>query len=337
MEKIYSVKDILHPHQITIVMVVKSASEYNYEQAIETVKCYSWHYNYNFVILRQEKVSEFSYNCHYRDFMFRRHCIVANFAQKYKNEIKYIVFIDGDIGVVNPVHRLENYLPKDGEDILFYDRTFNYEIMAGSYIIRNTLYTRSFLKLFADYEYKMPKTNDGRDNVALQPVFVDFIGTVEHRKKYLQCMKIYNYAVGFDENMLFVSCMRYVLNLMDETPNDTNYHTYEGGKIKIVRKLSKKRWARDGWLSDWKFCNDDLFHHAWKQKEFKKRKNVFKRRFLSDERICRSSDFLKLWDYDNSFKKDCKTIYDRIKKYADKAHRHYLKEIIESNITEIED
>uniref|UniRef100_A0A0N5CDW9 NR LBD domain-containing protein n=1 Tax=Strongyloides papillosus TaxID=174720 RepID=A0A0N5CDW9_STREA len=108
----------------------------------------------------------------------------------------------------------------------------------------------------------MPESNDGRDNVALQAVFADFIGTVEHRNKYLQCMKIYNYAIGYDENMLFVSCMRYVLNLMDETPNDTNYHTYEGRKIKILRKLSEKRWARGGWLSDWKFCNYDLFHHA---------------------------------------------------------------------------
>uniref|UniRef100_A0A0N5BDS2 Glycosyltransferase n=1 Tax=Strongyloides papillosus TaxID=174720 RepID=A0A0N5BDS2_STREA len=188
-----SINHILHPHQIAIVMVIESASESNYEQAMETVKCYSLHYNYTFVILHQEKVPEFSYNCHYKDFMFRRHCIIANYAQKYKNEIKYIVFIDGDIGVVNPVHRLENYLPKDGEDILFYDRIFNNEIMAGSYIIRNTLYTRSFLKFFADYEYKMPKTNGGRDNVALQAVFVDFMGTVEHRKKYLQCMKIYNY------------------------------------------------------------------------------------------------------------------------------------------------
>uniref|UniRef100_A0A0N5B793 Nucleotid_trans domain-containing protein n=1 Tax=Strongyloides papillosus TaxID=174720 RepID=A0A0N5B793_STREA len=156
-------------------MVIESDSEGNYDQAIQTVKCYSWHYNYTFVILRQEKVPEFSYNCHYEDFMFRRHCIVANYAQKYKNEIKYIVFIDGDIGVVNPVHRLENYLPKDGEDILFYDRTFNYEIMAGSYIIRNTLYTRNFIRFFADYEKKMPESNGGRDNVALQAVFVDFM------------------------------------------------------------------------------------------------------------------------------------------------------------------
>uniref|UniRef100_A0A0K0FFH7 Glycosyltransferase n=1 Tax=Strongyloides venezuelensis TaxID=75913 RepID=A0A0K0FFH7_STRVS len=269
--------------------------------------------------------------------MFRRHCIIANYAQKHKNDIKYIVFIDGDVGVVNPIHRLENYLPKGGGDILFYDRVFTREIMAGSYIIRNTLYTRSFLRFFADYEYRMPKNSDGRDNVALQAVFIDFLGSVEHRNKYLQCMKIYNYASGFDQNMVFVSCMRYILNLMDETPNDNDYQTFEGGKIKILRRKSKKRWSRDGWLTGWAFCNDELFHHAWKQNEIKKRKNVFKKRFLSNETICRGSGFFKLWDYDNSFRKDCKNIYDSIERYADSSYNYYLKEIIESNITKIEE
>uniref|UniRef100_A0A0N5B4K1 Glycosyltransferase family 8 protein n=1 Tax=Strongyloides papillosus TaxID=174720 RepID=A0A0N5B4K1_STREA len=307
------VKDILYPHQIAIVMIVLNASEHNYEQAIETVKCYSWHYNYTFAILSLEKVSEFIYNCVYFDFFFLRHCIVANYAQKYKNQIKYIVFIDGDVGVVNPVHKLENYLPKDQKDILFYDRIFNSEIAAGSYIIRNTLLARSFLKFFADYEYKMPKTKDGR------------------------CMKIYNYAKGFDQNMLFVSCMRYILNLMDETPNDIDYHTYEGGKIKIVKKFSKKRWARDAWLTYYTFCDDELFHHSWKQKDIKINKNVFKGRFLANEKICKSSDFLKLWDYDESFKKNCKNINDSLKILADFAYLQYMKELLKSNIVEIED
>uniref|UniRef100_A0A0N5BRN4 Nucleotid_trans domain-containing protein n=1 Tax=Strongyloides papillosus TaxID=174720 RepID=A0A0N5BRN4_STREA len=218
------VNNKLYPYQIAIIMVIANGSEQNYEQAIETVKCYSWHYNYTFVIIRQENVIEFMYNCYHFDFMFLRHCIIANYAEKYKNEIKYVVFIDSDIGVVSPMHKLENYLPKEEEDILFYDRIFNSEIAAGSYIIRNTLLARSFLKFFADYEYKIPENSDGSDNVALQAVFVDFMGTVEYRKQYLQCMKIYDYAVGYAQSMLFVSCMRYILSLMDETPNDIDYH-----------------------------------------------------------------------------------------------------------------
>uniref|UniRef100_A0A0K0FFH4 DUF1524 domain-containing protein n=1 Tax=Strongyloides venezuelensis TaxID=75913 RepID=A0A0K0FFH4_STRVS len=209
--------------------------------------------------------------------------------------------------------------------------------MAGSYIVRNTLYTRSFLRFFADYEYRMPKNSDGRDNVALQAVFIDFLGSVEHRNKYLQCMKIYNYASGFNQNMVFVSCMRYILNLMDETPNDINYHTYEGGKMKILKKLSKKRWARDSWLSEWKFCKDDLFHHAWKQEEFGNQKIVFKGRFLANNKKCKSSDFMKLWDYDKSFIKNCEEIDHDIKSYVNYAHDEHMKALLESNITKIEE
>uniref|UniRef100_A0A0K0F557 Uncharacterized protein n=1 Tax=Strongyloides venezuelensis TaxID=75913 RepID=A0A0K0F557_STRVS len=225
-----SVKDILYPHQFAIVMVFFIVSEHNYEQAIETVKCYSWHYNYTFVVL---SLIEFS------EFIFKKHCVIANYVQKYRNKIKYIVVINADIGVVNPLRRLESYLPKDEEDILFYERINNNEIAAGSYIIKNTLFARSFLKFYADYEYKIPENNKFSDNVSLQAVFVDFIGTVQHCKKYLQCMKICDYVVGYDQNMLFVSCVRYILSLMDETSNDVDFHTYEGGKIKL-RKLSKR-------------------------------------------------------------------------------------------------
>uniref|UniRef100_A0A0N5BY73 Glycosyltransferase family 10 (Fucosyltransferase) C-term n=1 Tax=Strongyloides papillosus TaxID=174720 RepID=A0A0N5BY73_STREA len=324
-----SIKDTLQPHQIAIVTVIDGAVEYKYKQAIATVKCYSWHHNYTFAILNTQELPEFTYNCNQPEFFFRRHCIVANYAQST---------IDADIMVVNPVHRIENYLPKGEEDILFYDRTHNSEIMAGSYIIKNTLYTRNFLKIFADYQYKKPKKNFFGDNVALHAVFAEFIGIVEHHNKYLRCMEIYNsIGNGLEENMLFVSCMRYILNLIDETPNDINYHTYEGGKIKIVRKLSKKRWSRDSWLSDYTFCDDELFHHGLKEKKIELRKNLFKRKFLADEKICKNSDFLKLWDCDKSFKTDCKTINDKLKVQVDRAHDKHMKYIKESNVTKIED
>uniref|UniRef100_A0A0N5C286 Nucleotid_trans domain-containing protein n=1 Tax=Strongyloides papillosus TaxID=174720 RepID=A0A0N5C286_STREA len=333
-----SIKDTLQPHQIAIVTVIDGAVEYKYKQAIATVKCYSWHHNYTFAILNTQELPEFTYNCNQPEFFFRRHCIVANYAQRYKNEIKYIVIIDADIMVVNPVHRIENYLPKGEEDILFSDRIYNHEIMAGSFIIKNTLYTRSFLKFFADYQYKKPIGNTFGDNAALHPVFAEFIGIVEHRNKYLRCMEIYStHKSGMEPYMLFVSCMRYIFKLIDETPNDINYHTYEGGKIKIVRKLSKKRWSRDSWLSDYTFCDDELFHHDFKEKEIELRKIFLKKKFLSDEKICKSSDFLKHWDYDESFRMDCKTIYEKVKVQVDRAHDKHMKYIKESNVTKIED
>uniref|UniRef100_A0A0K0EAH5 Nucleotide-diphospho-sugar transferase domain-containing protein n=1 Tax=Strongyloides stercoralis TaxID=6248 RepID=A0A0K0EAH5_STRER len=173
-----------------------------------------------------------------------RHCLLYNFALQVKDDIKYIVFVDGDIGVVNPLHRIEKYLPKNEEEIFFYDRTFNYEIMAGSYIVRNNFYGRMFINSFANYEFKVPEKNDGTDNVALQAVVLDFLNPISHPNKYRKCLAFYKFAKGFDLNMAFVSCMRHILELIDETPSDPDYHTYDKGKFKILRKLSSQRWAR---------------------------------------------------------------------------------------------
>uniref|UniRef100_A0A1I8BXR7 Nucleotid_trans domain-containing protein n=1 Tax=Meloidogyne hapla TaxID=6305 RepID=A0A1I8BXR7_MELHA len=51
------------------------------------------------------------------------------------SEFEWILFIDGDMAVVNPNHSLFEYI--NGEQIIFYDRLFNHEIMAGSYLAKN--------------------------------------------------------------------------------------------------------------------------------------------------------------------------------------------------------
>ena len=65
--------------------------------------------------------------------MFRRHCVVAEWMSQHP-EFDWIMFIDGDIAVVNPNHSIYEYINE--EQIIFIDRLFNSEIMAGSYIAR---------------------------------------------------------------------------------------------------------------------------------------------------------------------------------------------------------
>ncbi|CEF69842.1 Protein of unknown function DUF273 family-containing protein [Strongyloides ratti] len=307
----------------------------NYEQAMKTIQCYSLHYNYTYILLNEDRFPEFGINCKQKDFMFRRHCLLSNFAQHFEKEIKYIIFIDGDMGVVNPLHRLEEYLPKNEEEVIFYDRTFNYEIMAGSYIIKNNFYSRNFINYFADYEFKVPEGNDGTDNVALQPVFLDLIGATKYVRKYQRCLEIYNKAVGFDQNMILVSCIRHILNLIDETPTDPDYHTYDNGKIKIIRKLSLKRWARDTWLNNWLFCDNDFFHHGWKTEEIVKHSNIFLTKFNSTKEFCKSSNFLQAWDYNMSSKVSCEEVNAKIKLYVESAHNSHLNNLNSSRVLEI--
>lgn len=68
--------------------------------------------------------------------MFRRHCAVVEFL-KDNTDIDYILFLDADMGVVNPNHLIEEYIyPNLEANLIFYERLFNFEIAASSYIAK---------------------------------------------------------------------------------------------------------------------------------------------------------------------------------------------------------
>ncbi|KAK6036673.1 hypothetical protein COOONC_25822 [Cooperia oncophora] len=71
----------------------------------------------------------------------RRHCVVAHILPNYHT----VLYIDADMGVVNPKRRIEEYID-DNVEITFFDRFYNWEVAAGSYIVRNTKWAQNFLK-----------------------------------------------------------------------------------------------------------------------------------------------------------------------------------------------
>lgn len=100
--------------------------------------------------------------------MFRRHCILVELMYEHIDDIEWFLFLDADIGVVNPNHTIEEYTNSTA-DIIFYDRIYDYEIMAGSYLARNTNFTRDFLLYWSQYEWRVkPGSFHGTDNGAIQ-------------------------------------------------------------------------------------------------------------------------------------------------------------------------
>lgn len=52
-------------------------------------------------------------------------------------------------------------------DITFYDRFCSWEVAMGSYIVKNTPYSRTFLMNFANFEAHLPDSFHGSDNGAI--------------------------------------------------------------------------------------------------------------------------------------------------------------------------
>uniref|UniRef100_A0A0N5BNJ0 Glycosyltransferase n=1 Tax=Strongyloides papillosus TaxID=174720 RepID=A0A0N5BNJ0_STREA len=327
--------DKIKAKEIAVVAVNLDDKLDGYIHAIRTMRCYCLYYGYTYIILNELTNQDLAKNCKQDDFMFRRHCIVSNFGLKYQKEIKYILFIDGDVGVVNPLKRIENYLPRDNEEILLYDRLYNDEIAAGSYIIKNDNYSRNFLYHFANYSFRVPLTNDGTDNVALQPALLDYLGINEKSKEYRHCMGLYEKAYGFDSNMIVVSCFRYILEKHNETPNDRDYHTYGNGKIKIIKKLTTKKWVRDTWLADWTFCDEDFLHHGWKTSEINESNIDFLKKFNPTTSSCKNNDFLKKWFFNESKYTHCNAVKKVIDTWMIYANEMNQKNLDSSNVTNL--
>jgi hypothetical protein len=95
--------------------------------------------------------------------MFRRHCYASLSLPKYD----YMLFLDADVGVINPTHLIEEWID-ERVNVIFYDRLWNHEIMTGGYLIKNSAYSIEFLKNFAYFFNDLPKDRyTGSDNGAI--------------------------------------------------------------------------------------------------------------------------------------------------------------------------
>ncbi|KJH48861.1 hypothetical protein DICVIV_04987 [Dictyocaulus viviparus] len=97
---------------------------------------------------------------------FRQQSRIAIISIFDDTSYEWILFVDSDIGVVNEKIKIEDYI-RTPSDIIFYDRFFNFEIMAGSYLAKRTEFTIKFLHDWANYEKRLPSNFNGSDNGAI--------------------------------------------------------------------------------------------------------------------------------------------------------------------------
>ncbi|WKY08368.1 hypothetical protein Q1695_007691 [Nippostrongylus brasiliensis] len=230
--------------QIAIVTVMNSSSNL-YKTALDSMKCYAYQNDYKFIMVNNTAYHKI---CPQRDFFFQRHCIVAHLLAE--SNYSWILLVDTDIGVVNENRTIEEYI-RDDADIIFYDRFFNFEVMAGSYLVKKSEYGIKFLRGWANFESRLPKVFSGSDNGAIH-MYLAEIASPKHRL-IPRCWKLWNDTVNFETLTRFTLCCREAMK------NDLPRKVFIYGK--------GKGWARDAWLSNshWSPVNDFMFH-ALKEK-----------------------------------------------------------------------
>ncbi|EPB74375.1 hypothetical protein ANCCEY_06549 [Ancylostoma ceylanicum] len=231
-----------------------------YQHAMMSVACYARAQGYEFRIVFS---SNYSQECPHKDVTYhifrvtaitddfavylRRHCVVAQVLPQYHT----ILYIDADMGVVNPKRRIEEYID-EGVEISFFDRFYNWEVAAGSYIVKNTKWTQKFLKDFADYEFRLPKYYHGTDNGALHAFLGEVLFGEERKSELAFCLHIYYNLKSYDDLFTFEACIRHMLGMHGRM-----------GKIRIYKKGTA--WVRDNWMTNTKWSPDrDFMMHNWK-------------------------------------------------------------------------
>uniref|UniRef100_A0A8R1XN15 Nucleotide-diphospho-sugar transferase domain-containing protein n=1 Tax=Onchocerca volvulus TaxID=6282 RepID=A0A8R1XN15_ONCVO len=277
---------------IAIITILMNCSNYDeYRLAQESFECYALYHNYKRIVIDLSANVTLQKLCPHEDFMFARHCVTAE-IMKEASDIQWFLFVDADMGVINPNHLIEEWIDNN-VNIILYNRIFNHEVMAGSYLVKNTPYSRKFLQFWADYELKLSFSAFGSDNGAIHNVLLEFIFSQRVSEREF-CENIWMGAKNYDDLSIYVACVR---NIIDEA-------TIWPNKLRILPK--GEAWARDTWLTDSMWSERDFILHGWQKRKIDR--IVFAgwpSPFVSHNfnlSLCTNSDTIFLnWQYKDTF------------------------------------
>lgn len=146
-----------------------------YKTQMRSVQCYAQTHGYEYVFLdlRDEMAPPLCVNLS-SDFHFRKHCAVAQWLRT-RPAGSIAVVLDADVVAGTSNFSLDKWLQYD-YDIAFYERSWNFEVASGNYIVRNTKFSRMFLHHWVNYEKIMPPGFSSTDNGAIHLAILEALG-----------------------------------------------------------------------------------------------------------------------------------------------------------------
>ena len=199
--------------QLVLGIAQLADAQFQAQQALHyaTVRSYAGTFGYEYHLLDPSTASPFCQDRH-KDFFFRKHCTVAEFLEKQPPGYVLVV-LDGDVVGSDFSAPLDPWVVDEheggggGADIVLYERGFNFEYMAGNYIVRNTEFALQFLRQWAEHEFFRPPGFSSADNGAIHLVVLNALGIDDS-----ECRRRYEGLVALSDNLKpyfeFVACTR---------------------------------------------------------------------------------------------------------------------------------
>ncbi|KAI0564392.1 hypothetical protein FGB62_26g34 [Gracilaria domingensis] len=199
------------PH-VTLIIVSDREHLDKYASQARSIQCYANTHGYDFVTLEPESYAP---DCKtaYRIIQFQKPCTVGQWLLTQPENAEAVVF-DGDVIGGTSNISLSQWLKKPyglTYDLAFYERSWNFEVMSGNYVIRNTPFTRLFMHHWASFDTIRPKGYDATDNGAIHLAILDALG-IRGRQR---CLDLYRALEAPVTNLFpyfeFVACTKALL------------------------------------------------------------------------------------------------------------------------------
>ncbi|GMR62803.1 hypothetical protein PMAYCL1PPCAC_32998, partial [Pristionchus mayeri] len=239
--------------EVTILIVLsEGSSKEDYRSALNSMEAYSALHGYRLRIESDRKYEE----CEkHGDKFFRRHCHTYQMMLNELPEESWILFVDADVGVVNPNKLIEDFIEEE-YDIYLYNRFYNWEF-AAQYLFKNNERGRDWIKKWADMEFSLPNSFHGTDNGALHILMMHYLVPTSITGESSigeMCQIIWEQSKNYDDVFTMQACTRMMIGERDDFPE---HH------VKIFPK--GKGWARDAWLLNSRWSMDDFMLHSIKE------------------------------------------------------------------------